>query len=134
MKEKLCYRNRIMYLLVFLELLLGDISWSRDVIMALIVESPTTPNIMKVSAFLYGNGVPLRISSTFFGLCNSFGGLDVLNGMHSVYHMGFQGRNVHDRAPYYDVTYKEMYWINDENSFAQSVLGARCAKRHAFYL
>jgi len=70
-----------MYLLVFLELFLGAIStWPRDEIMAIFVEPPTTPN-MKVSAFFYGNGVPLRISSTFFGLCNPCGDVGALNDM-----------------------------------------------------
>ena len=112
-----------MYLLAFLELLLGDIStWPRDVIMAIFVEPPTNHNIMNVSAFFYGNGVPLRKSSTFFGLCNPFGGLDVLNDMHSVYHMWFQGRNAHHQDPYYDVGYKKLYWINGEESLAREPL------------
>jgi len=108
-----------MYLLAFLELFLGAIStWPRDVLMAIFVEPPTTPNIMKVSAFFYGNGVPLRISSTFFGLCNPFWDIGVLYGMHSVYHMWFQGRNAHHQAPYYEGGYKKMYWINGEESLA----------------
>ena len=44
-----------MYLMVFLELLIGDIStWPTDVILELFVEPPTIPNLIKVSAF-YGN-------------------------------------------------------------------------------
>ena len=115
----LCYRYRhhIMYLLVFLEMFLGAIStWPRDVLMAIFVEPPTTPKIMRVSAFFYGNGVPLCIASTFFGLCNPYGNFAILNDMHSVYHMWFQGRNARHQAPYYDIRFKKMYWINGEES------------------
>ena len=49
-----------MYLLLFLELMIGDVStWPRD-ISALFIEPPTTPNVMKVSAFFYGSGVPVK--------------------------------------------------------------------------
>jgi len=85
-----------MYLLVLLEMFHGAIStWPRDVLMAIFVEPPTTQNILRVSAFFYGNGLPLRISSTAFGLCNPFGDIGVLNDMHSVYHMWFQERSAH---------------------------------------
>ena len=44
-----------MFLILFLELLIGDVStWPTDIILALFFEPPTTPNVMKVSAFFYG--------------------------------------------------------------------------------
>ena len=103
-----------MYLMVFLELLIGDISTWPTYILSLLVEPPTTTTL-NVSAFFYGNGVPLRISGHFFNLCNPYGGHDVLSDMHCIYTVWFQGKNALHHAAYYDINYK-MYWIHGEYS------------------
>ena len=60
-----------MFLLLFIETLVGDFGlWPSDVLSAIFLDPPTHQSVRKVAAFFYGNGVPLRVANHLSPLCN----------------------------------------------------------------
>ena len=87
-QRKLSLRHRTMYLLVFLELLLGDIStWTEKRHHGNLRRTSHHPGHHEGIRILLRKRVPLPISSTLFELCNPFGGLGVLNDMQCLSHV-----------------------------------------------
>ena len=64
---------------------------------------------------MYGNGIPLRIASYFYTMCNEHGGHHVTIMMFSFYKIWSDGKDTLHHAKYYNPQFKKLYWLNGEN-------------------
>ena len=102
-----------MNLLLFLEFCLDKIdTWPTTVIRFLFLDYPSPATIMKVSAFFYGNGVPLRIAGYFYNLCNENGGVHVILAVFNFYSVWHSEKYTPHHAKYYNTLHKKFMWIN----------------------
>ena len=70
-------------------------------------------------SFPYGNGIPLRIASYFFILCNERGGYCVTVMMFSFYKIWADFKDTLHHTKYYNTQFKKLYWLNGENCSQQ---------------
>ena len=102
-----------MYLLLFIEILVGDCGLCpSDVLSALFLDHPTDETVRTIVSFFYGNGVPLRIAGHLSTLCNPFWNGQSGERMKALYLLWHAGVDVRHRTKYYSTRYRQMYWIH----------------------
>ena len=81
-----------MYLLLFIENILGDFGlWPSDVLSALFLDLTTDQTVRELASFFYGNGLPLRIAEKLSALCYPFWNLRASTDMKIHYHLWHAG-------------------------------------------
>jgi hypothetical protein len=104
-----------MLLITFLEFCVGEIDlWPAYIIDLLFVKDYTPQNICKVAAFLYGNGVPLKVASRLYTLCNpSRASTHIIPYVMGGYYSTFHSRcNVLHMEHNYNVSRGRLMWLN----------------------
>ena len=106
----------LLLLLQFFELIVEYLcQWPTSILLSMFIEQPTFQSVEKISAFSYGNGIPLRVLTRFLNLSNPL--WTHLNSLqlHKFYHMWRIEKGAVHRATYYNVGLKQMCWLNGPN-------------------
>ena len=102
--------------LLFLETFLGNISsWPIDILRDLFVYTPISDTVRRVSAFMYGNGIPFSVASYFFSLCHGLEGACTTVRMFSFYRRWSYVKDALHQEQYYNTKFKKLYWLNGSN-------------------
>ena len=102
-----------MYLLLFIEILVGDCGlWPSEVLSALFLDPPTDQSVRTLASFFYGNGVPLRIAGRLSTLCNPFWSDHSSENMKALYLLWQAGVDACHRTKYWNTRYRQIYWIH----------------------
>jgi hypothetical protein len=101
-----------------MESCVGEIDlWPAYIIDLLFIKGYTPQNISRVVAFLYGHGVPLKVATRLYTLCNPNRASThiipyVLGGYYSTFHRRCNAMHL---AQYYNVTQGRLMWLNGRN-------------------
>jgi len=87
-------------------------TWPTTVIMNMMVENPTAPSVCAISAFMYGNRVPLSEAIRCFQACNGGRSRYVNKKMHEWYCIFDRNPYRRHKAQYYNIQLKAMVWLN----------------------
>ena len=105
-----------MHLLQFLEICVGEFTlWPTYILELLFLKDFSPKNVLKVAAFFYGHGVPIRIASLVYNICNNKGSHLVPYIMGGYYSTWFTNTDALHFAHYYNVREGRIFWINGNN-------------------
>ena len=105
-----------MHLLQFLEICIGELPlWPTYILELLFLKEFSPENILKVAAYFCGHGVPLRMASRAYSICNNNSTHLVPFVMGGYYSTWFTCKVSIHQALYYNVREGRILWLNGYN-------------------